>query len=125
MTQASVDMRLVANICKQCGKPQVAPDPSDPTKLVQAPMLHYGMDSYHADCMPFEIEQLHRPQHSAHIDAAKSGLRGDELRKVAHTAAAQFEADEQAWLAAEAAEFERTGVANDNPTHVMHAQDGE
>lgn len=121
---AELNLILQTNICKQCGKPQVAPDP-DTGELVQAIMLHYGVDSYHVDCLPFELEQLHRPQHSEVIDAAKAGVRGEELRAISLSAAKTFAEKENAWLADESVKFAASGKANEQPTHVMYAQDGE
>lgn len=109
---------LWVNVCKTCGKSQ---NDDFAEHGIHAPMLHYGTDSYHLDCMPFEIEALHRPQHHEAIDAAKAGKRGAELHGVIQDARERFAASEQAWLADEAAKFAKTGEANLDPTHPMHA----
>lgn len=79
-------MSISANRCAQCGKTQ------DDGGVV-APMLHLAskgihstkedMVSYHLDCLPYELEEAHRELHGPRIDAAKAGVRGDELRAVA------------------------------------------
>jgi hypothetical protein len=103
MTQP--DPRLAANVCRQCGQSQI-------NGGVQAPMVHYGADTYHLDCLPYDLEALHRDRHSAAIDAAKSGVRGDELRAVVHSEAA-------ATLAAEATRL--TSSDESAPDHVVSA----
>lgn len=119
MTQP--DQRLWANVCRQCGQSQ---NDDHAVHGIQAPMLHYGLDSYHLDCIPFDIEQMHRPQHSEAIDAAKAGKRGQELHVVIQTAATAFRESEAAWLLDEANAFAKTGVANTDPTHPMFSKAG-
>jgi hypothetical protein len=72
------------NVCAQCGQRQ---DEGG----VTAPMVHVGtgifsgtpvITSYHLDCMPYDLEAQHRERHGPRIDAAKAGVRGDELRAV-------------------------------------------
>lgn len=75
---------ITNNVCAQCGQRQ---DEGG----VLAPMLHTasrGLDSaagdivsYHLDCLPYQLEEAHREAHGKYIDAAKKGLRGDDLRK--------------------------------------------
>lgn len=84
----------MTNRCAQCGQTQeVGPDGvgRDPAG-VPTPMVHVaskGMHStaddlvsYHLDCQPYELEQAHRGKHGPRIDAAKDGVRGDELLAV-------------------------------------------
>jgi hypothetical protein len=77
-------MSLHDNRCTQCGQAQTEGG-------VVAPMVHAAtgifsgqpvIDSYHLDCMPYDLEQQHRDRHGPRIDAAKAGVRGDELRAV-------------------------------------------
>lgn len=73
----------MSNVCTQCGKDQEDGG-------VTAPMLHLASQglnstaddvvSYHLDCLPYQLEADHRDQHGAVIDAAKAGVRGDDLR---------------------------------------------
>lgn len=77
---------MTDNRCVQCGQAQ---DEGG----VLAPMLHLasrGLDStaedlvsYHLDCLPWQLEEAHRAKHGPRIDAAKAGVRGDDLRAVA------------------------------------------
>lgn len=132
MTQP--DPRLWANVCRQCGKSQ---NDDHAEHGIHSPMLHVGapgvpfqamtpehVHSYHLDCLGVDIEAQLRAQHGAAIDAAKAGKRGQELHSIIQEAAAAFRATEEAWLADEAEQFAKTGVANETPTHPMHAVAG-
>lgn len=130
---AEIDHRLWANVCANCGQSQNA---DHAEHGIHAPMIHGGapgvpfmamgpehIKSHHLDCMPHDLEAAHRAQHGEAIDAAKAGVRGEELHAIVQRHAAAFQSTEQAWLADEAAEFERSGVANHNPTHPMHTKE--
>lgn len=87
------------NICTQCGKPVFyladgeGYGPTDKADgHVRTPMVHIGlkgldstpddMISYHFDCMPYNIREMHMLQHGPQIEAAEAGLRGEELLAV-------------------------------------------
>lgn len=102
---------VTGNVCTQCGQPQTTVSDG---KVVTARMLHLAakgihstaedMLSYHLDCLPYELEQMHRRRHGSAIDAAKKGVRGDKLRAVPDDVADGFDADNpeehDAWVAA-------------------------
>jgi hypothetical protein len=87
-----IDPRLRNNTCKQCGQSQVEPDGNGGERV--APMVHtqelavvgnaviQRVVSYHLDCLPADIEALHVDKHGDRIQAAKDGVRGDDLRAV-------------------------------------------
>jgi len=58
------------NICVQCGKPQIVDG-------VEHVMLHYGTQSYHLDCLPYDVEAAHRADHGALIDKIKGDTGQD------------------------------------------------
>jgi len=70
------------NVCHQCGQPQIV-------NGVAHPMIHLplrggainsepsDMASFHLDCMPHEIELMHREQHGKLIDKIKNDTAGD------------------------------------------------
>lgn len=89
---------LAANTCRQCGQSQTEGG-------VQAPMIHFAskgpldstaedMQSYHFDCLPFDLAEQHAPLYSTVIDAAKAGTRGDALQAISEAAGAKQQADE-------------------------------
>lgn len=103
------DPRLWANVCKGCGKSQ---NDDFAEHGIHAPMIHYprkganflsmtadDIHSSHLDCLQHEMETQHREQHGAAIDAAKSGVRGQELHAVIQQAREAHEAMEAQFLA--------------------------
>ncbi|HEY2086466.1 MAG TPA: hypothetical protein VGH54_10645 [Mycobacterium sp.] len=45
------------------------------------PKLHYGRQQFHHDCTPAFILDVLNAQNLAIVEVAKSGVRGDKLRK--------------------------------------------
>lgn len=95
------------NVCTQCGQSQTHDGVTAPMLHLAARGIHSTADDivdYHLDCLPHELEAAHRDRHGSRIDAAKNGVRGDELRAVADDLVDGFDADDpdqlKAWVAA-------------------------
>jgi hypothetical protein len=118
---------LAAVTCYMCGQSKID------SAGAEHPMIHIAFGGFeatsestksmHLDCMPHHVAQAHiAAGHGPEIEAARAGVRGDDLRAILAASAEKRAADEGAFLASAVIDVDPVSVS-DAPvsTHALEA----